>query len=203
MDIIGRKLTLKEFNEYVSTKNFGTIPPDRVVLHHTWRPTLKSWSGKLTIEALKKFYERKGWTAGPHLFIAPDGIWLFTDMYEVGIHAGEGNATYVGGKLVGYSIGIEVVGTYDKKLWSGIVKQMTLGVISSLQKTLKFKNEKIEFHRDYSTKTCPGSAITKSWVLNELHKYNDQSTPSEGEKEKIKKIIEAVDDIKTQLQSLL
>jgi len=61
-------------------------------------------------------YEAKGWKSGPHLFVAPEGVWLFTDIGEQGIHANSGNKG---------SIGIEMVGRYDDKIPSGTVWKNT------------------------------------------------------------------------------
>lgn len=165
MNPIKKRLSLEEFKEYVNKKDFGELPPTFLVLHHTWRPTVKSWNGKSSIDGLDKYYRGLGWQGnGPHLFIAEDGIWLFTDMYEVGIHAGVGNGTL----KTGYSIGIEVVGNYDNKVWSGETKKNTVGAIKVLMKTLKLDNDDIKFHRDYSSKSCPGNSITKDWVYKQL-----------------------------------
>jgi len=169
MKIVNKKLTLDEFRKYVKKKDFGSLPPTFLCLHHTWKPTEKDWNGQKTIDGLKRYYEGKGWSAGPHLFIAPDGIWLFTDMYDVGIHAGEGN----GSLKTGYSIGIEVVGNYDGAKWTGVIKEQTLGVIDCLLEKLKIPESKITFHSDFSSKTCPGAAIKKPWVIEQLHKYRD------------------------------
>jgi N-acetylmuramoyl-L-alanine amidase CwlA len=173
MNIINKKLSLNEFQDYVIKKDFGSYPPTFLVIHHTFSPIeddhdgkleAGEWNGQRTIDGLKRYYEGKGWSAGPHLFIADDGIWLFTDMYDVGIHAGEGNGTM----KTGYSIGIEVVGDYDKKIWDEETKTNTVGVIKTLLSRLKIPESKIMFHRDYSTKTCPGTAITKDWVIKQL-----------------------------------
>lgn len=169
MKIVNKKLSLKEFKEYVAKKDFGSKPPTFIVIHHTWKPTEKDWKGQLTISALKGYYEAKGWSAGPHIFIAPDGIWLFTDMYDVGIHAGDGN----GSLKDGYSIGIEVVGDYDGAKWSGKIKELSFGVIDILTKRLNIPYTKIMFHRDFSNKTCPGKAITKEWIIEKLYKMNE------------------------------
>jgi hypothetical protein len=164
MKIVNRKLSLAEFEEYVNKKDFGELPPTFMVIHHTWKPTVAQWQGQKSINGLKSYYEGKGWTAGPHLFIAEDGIWLFTDMYDVGIHTGAGN----GNLKDGYSIGIEVVGNYDNKVWSGKTKDNALGAINVLRKKLDIKRSLIKFHRDYSTKTCPGTAITQAWLSAEI-----------------------------------
>lgn len=170
MKVIGQCLDKIEFTKYVKDYSFGTIPPNRIVLHHTWKPTKVMWNGKHSIAGLKTYYEGKGWQTGPHLFIADDGIWLFTPFYDVGVHAGTGNATYkskfsdrrfngyIGVKGAGnwkwqlesYSIGIEMVGNYDSKRPSGKTWDNTLHVIKTLMEELKMPHDALKFHRDYT-----------------------------------------------------
>ncbi len=194
MQILRKKLTKSEFEAYVSAKNFGTVPPTKIVLHHTWRPTQESWSGIRTIDGLKRYYEGLGWSAGPHIFVADDGIWLFTDMSRVGIHAGSANATWLkngrkrGGyyvpnaKLIDYSIGIEVVGDYDEHVWEGATLDNALSCIITLKKKLGIITQDIAFHRDFSPKSCPGNAITRSWFEQTLANYesHNQIPPEQG-----------------------
>jgi len=160
MRIINKCLQLDEFKKYVDTYIFTRPVPNKLVIHHTYIPTKSQWNGQHSIDGLKRYYERKGWRAGPHLFVAEDGIWLFSPMNKMGIHAGSGNWR---------SIGIEVVGNYDTEKWSGKTKENALGVIKALTNKLKLNKEKIRFHRDYSKyKSCPGHAITKEWLYQEL-----------------------------------
>ena len=159
IQIINQRLDLHEFRNYADTYQFGAPPPDKLVIHHTWRPTRENWGGVHSIAGLKRYYEGKGWPAGPHLIIADDGIWLFSPMNKDGIHAG---------KLNHRSIGIEVVGDYDQEKWSGKTKENTLGAIRFLMKRLSIAKQNIFFHRDISSKTCPGKAITKEWLFTEL-----------------------------------
>jgi N-acetylmuramoyl-L-alanine amidase CwlA len=165
MNIINKNLSLEEFTKYIGNYNFGETIPKKIVIHHTWKPTKKDWNGVKTIEGLKKFYTSKGWSKGPHLFIAEDGIWLFSPMSLDGIHAGEGNTN---------SIGIEVVGDYDVEKWSGKTKDNAIGAIRSLMAKLNINTENVKFHNDYSTKSCPGHAITKEWLFRELNFYNQE-----------------------------
>lgn len=186
MLIVGKKLTEAEFLVYVQQKDFGTIRPQEIVLHHTWKPTLETWAGEKTIQALKTYYEGLGWNAGPHIFVAPDGIWLFTDMSRVGIHAGAGNAIWQrngqtlrgyyqpNATLVTYSIGVEVVGNYDEKIWPDDLKSRVLFVLSTLKTQLGITTNEITFHRDYSPKTCPGNMITRAWFEQQLTQYEHQ-----------------------------
>lgn len=166
MKILNKKLTLNDFKAYISSFNFAPLNPTKIVLHHTWRPTKDQWQGQKSINGIKSFYEGKGWSNGPHLFIAEDGIWLFTPMNKQGIHAGIGNTK---------SIGIEIVGDYDNEVWTGKTKENVLGVVKSLMDKLKITPENIMFHRDYSSKSCPGKAITKEWVLSQLSPEIDQA----------------------------
>ena len=182
MNIIGKVFTKEQFTEYVKGYDFGSIPPTKLVIHHTWKPTKDAWGGKRTLEGIKRYYEGKGWYAGPHIFVAEDGIWLFTPMNEVGIHAGKGNGSWKWSRKTPtwYSLGIEVVGDYDTRRWEGKTKENALHVIKTLRDTLEINNEDTTFHRDYSNKTCPGEAITKDWLFQELENMgrHSQGEPS-------------------------
>jgi len=173
MNIINKKLSLEEFKDYVRTFNFGRFVANKLVIHHTWRPTKDQWKGESSIKGLKSYYERKRWNAGPHIFIAEDGIWLFTPMNVKGIHAGVGNWR---------SIGIEVVGDYDTKKWSEKTKEHALGAITVLMDKLDLNTEVVKFHRDFSNKSCPGYAITKEWLFREINYYRKkEEVPEWGE----------------------
>ena len=167
MKIIKKKLTLEEFKSYVKDYNFGRYVANKLIIHHTWRPTKAQWNGEHSIDSLAAYYKRKGWVSGPHIFIAEDGIWLFTPMNVKGTHAGVGNWR---------SIGIEVVGDYDRKKWAGATKEYALGVIKILMERLKINTEMVKFHRDYSKKSCPGFSITKEWLFKELNFYKEKDT---------------------------
>ncbi len=162
MDILNKCLTSNQFRDYVKGYNFGSLPANKLVIHHTWKPTKESWAGEKSILGLKRYYEKKGWKVGPHLFVAEDGIWLFTPMRKDGIHAA---------KLNHRSIGIEIVGDYNTAKWSGKTKTNAFGVIKILLEGLNLTENDIYFHRDVSIKSCPGWAITKEWLFYELSEF--------------------------------
>lgn len=128
---VGKGYTRKEFQRYCAHYNFGPIPPDYVVLHHTAIPSTlaaryptgavwdadeagRNESGvydkrKRQLDALMRYYrDTKGWPAAPHLFIDDKWIWLMTPMYDVGVHAAQGNSYRDSSRKLHYSIGIEV-----------------------------------------------------------------------------------------------
>ncbi len=168
--MIGKLLSDADWLAYLESYAFGVIAPDRVVLHHTWVPTLGSWRGLSTMKGMQTYYRSKGWSAAPHIYVAPEGIWLFTPLDSVGIHAGTGNSGNWHGRLAWYSIGVEMVGDYDKVRPSGSVWQHTQVVVGSLLRRFgKTPEQALAFHRDFTdTKSCPGWAVTKPWVFGEV-----------------------------------
>lgn len=173
---INRRLTVDEWRQYVAGYSFGRLPPSRLVLHHTWSPTADQWRGLTSMRAIQRYYAGKGWTAGPHIFAAPDGIWLATPMREVGIHAGVGNGSLAQGW---YSIGLEMVGDFDRARPQGPVWQHALAVMGELSRRLSIAPRRlIAFHRDFtSTKSCPGWAVSKDWVWGSVEAYLSDAPP--------------------------
>jgi len=165
--IVERKFTPTEFSDYAKgLKLQGT--KKGIFLHHTYRPLVTDWKGIDTIRAMKRVYEetpwqdddglyRKGWLAGPHLFVGPDGIWVFWPLTKDGWHAG-------GVHNVG-TIGLEMVGDYDVFRPSGAVLENTLAALGILFRETGLPATGLRFHRDVSTKTCPGKAVTKEWII--------------------------------------
>jgi hypothetical protein len=169
---INRALSIAAWLDYVAKYDFGTISPSRLVLHHTYIPTVPQWSGLRSMLGIQRFYAGKGWTAAPHIFAGPDAIWLATPMKDVGIHAGTGNSGVSSGKFW-YSIGLETVGDYDRARPSGPVWDNVKAVIGGLSRRLGIApRQLISFHRDYTNqKSCPGWAVTKDWVIGEIEAW--------------------------------
>ncbi|NOK59135.1 MAG: N-acetylmuramoyl-L-alanine amidase [Chloroflexi bacterium AL-W] len=176
--MIGVGLTIGEWLEYVERYDFGPLPPTELVLHHTYIPNEKQWRGLTSMRGMQRFYAGKGWGSAPHIYVGPDQkIWLFTPMYNVGIHAGTGNSGRVNGKFW-YSVGIEMVGFFDDKRPSGAVWEGTKAVLGGLCRRLNIRPEEITFHRDYTNqKSCPGWAVTHDWVHSEVAQWLGQAVP--------------------------
>ncbi|PMP86917.1 MAG: N-acetylmuramoyl-L-alanine amidase [Roseiflexus castenholzii] len=173
--MIGRCLTIPQWLDYVARYQFGQLTPSKVVLHHTWRPTVQQWRGLASMQGMQRYYANKGWASAPHIYVAPDGIWLFTPMKDIGIHAGPGNGSLKAGW---YSIGVEMVGDYDRERPSGAVWEGTKAVLGGLSRRLNIPPATLlAFHRDYSKKSCPGWAVTKEWVLGEVNAWLNNAAP--------------------------
>src|SRR6266508_128579 len=175
---INHALSIPAWLDYVATYDLGPIAPSRIVLHHTWVPTVSKWDGLRSMQALQRFYAGKGCSAAPHMFVGPDAIWLATPMNDVGIHAGTGNSGYTNGKFW-YSIGCEMVGDYDHARPSGPVWENVKAVLGGLSRRLGIPpRQLISFHRDYTNqKSCPGWAVTKDWVFAEVEAWLNNRPP--------------------------
>ncbi|HJZ47998.1 MAG TPA: N-acetylmuramoyl-L-alanine amidase [Roseiflexaceae bacterium] len=204
---IGKGLTADEFSSYVQSYNFGTIPPDYVVLHHTANPcTLaasypagRAWDGGEDGMSAEQVYQKRQrgllnmrefyrinqqWDRGPHLYIDDRYIWLFTPMYEVGIHAKEGNSYHDANGQLHYSIGIEVIGYYEHTTWPEPVANMVGHAVAVLKRQLgsfdlSYKPgplhtpsahvHSIASHRDFNKPQCPGAAITEAYYCQVIN----------------------------------
>lgn len=163
MKIINKCFSKEEFEKYIGEKKV-VRKIDKIVLHHT-SDTLRQWKRReVSIGYYKRLYESKGWKAGPHLFVAPEGIYLFTDMNIQGIHANSGNRG---------SVGVEMIGNYDKALPFGKIWSNTKEVLMILLNKFNLELKNIHFHREYnSKKSCPGRAITKKWIRRQFGTIN-------------------------------
>jgi len=194
---LGQPLTAEEFGAYVEAYNFGSIPPDYLVFHHTAIPGA-SWArmpGReasdwdrgeaglsetqikakrmAQLDGIMRYYrDTLGWSAGPHLFVDNKWVWLFTPMYEVGIHAAQGNS-YRDRRGLHYSIGLEVIGYYEATRWPPAVEELVGHVVATLQRRLgTFQLEYrpwaggLSAHRDYNKPSCPGLQITPDYYVN-------------------------------------
>ncbi len=168
--MIGACLTIEDWKSYIHDYSWGNLRPTRLVLHHTYRPTIGQWRGLRSMRGMQRFYATKGWSAAPHVYAAPDGIWLFTPLRDIGVHAGSGNGSRDAGW---YSIGLEMVGDFDDQQPSGAVWDNALAVMGGLSIALNIPpSQLISFHRDYTNqKSCPGQAITKEWVWAEVERW--------------------------------
>jgi N-acetylmuramoyl-L-alanine amidase CwlA len=173
-----RRLSVGEWLDYVASYAFGSVAPSRVVVHHTYIPDIPQWRGLASMRALQRYYAGLGWRAAPHIFVGPDAIWLATPMREVGIHAGTGNSGFVGGRFW-YSIGVEMVGSYDRTRPSGPVWEQTKAVVGGLARRLDIPPRRlVSIHRDYtSEKSCPGWAVSREWIWAEVEGWLASTRP--------------------------
>lgn len=148
-----------------------------ITIHHSLIPTRAQWRGFATMEGTKQFYINKGWSAGPHLFLAADvphasdaGIWAGTPLAVSGIHAGGCNPDH---------IGIEVVGNYDVEPWPTAVSDLVYGVVLDLMHWADIAPADVLGHCEcLPNKSCPGTKIDMNAVRAELARRLNGAPPA-------------------------
>ncbi len=172
--------TSEEFLKYCESIKLKDWKPTGVVIHNTAMPTLKmvqdyitskKWTFEQLIDNWWVRYIKSGWSAGPHLFVMPDKIWVATPLTVKGTHSPSFNAKYYG---------IEIVGDYSTETFTPEHRATVLVAIQGLYKILGVKptDANFKFHGEdtrTSHKLCPGKAIhPKSGWITELNSTKEK-----------------------------
>jgi len=165
MEIVGKSFGIEQFANYVAKLDLSTFKPELIVVHHTSAPSLAQRPNGILpahIPNLRDYYEKLGWSAGPHLFVDDQQIWVFSPMTRRGVHAVSFNRN---------SWGLEMLGDYDSedpKSGRGLaVMRNAAFAIRAMMVKLGKNSDCIRFHRDdpKTQKTCPGKKINKDWFI--------------------------------------
>ncbi|PPQ39383.1 N-acetylmuramoyl-L-alanine amidase [Rhodoblastus acidophilus] len=141
--------------------------PSAITVHNTAEPNIKQWAkaglgiagGTQRVKNLNAYYKTKGWHSGPHLFVAPDFIWLACDLEADGVHASCFNKT---------SIGVEMVGDYATEAFDAgdgaKVRDNAVAAIAAICRALNIAPTAIRFHREClrDHHDCPGKLVDKT-----------------------------------------
>ena len=159
--IDGRGVTVTELRHIIENMTFRTWRPSGGVLHCTGAPNLKQaleTAPEIRINNLEHFFKvERGWPSGPHAFVWPDKIWLFTPLNTRGTHSPSWNGT---------RFGVEMMGDYnvdDDDAGDGLkVKNNAAALFGMMYARLGLDPDNIKMHRDdpeTTHKACPGSDI--------------------------------------------
>lgn len=155
--MLGIQTDEKGLREYLEKeKPFAEIR--QIILHHTYRPTTEQYKGLATIQGIWQYHTKTcGWSdIGYHLLVGPEGaIWLGRPIDREGAHAKGQN---------GDSIGLSMIGDFDDEKLGEKQRLATTAALRALLERYELSANAINFHRDYSRKTCPGSKINKQEV---------------------------------------
>lgn len=164
--IVGEGFTPAAFDAYVRQLAFGAWRPSFVVLHNTEVPRFSDWHrvpGKRRMEGLARYYrDDQGWSAGPHLFVADDLIWVFTPLTTSGVHSPSWN---------GISWGVEMVGDYRAELLDRRVRDNTVHALATLHSVLGLDPQKLRLHKEDPGTThrgCPGPRVDKADIVRRV-----------------------------------
>ncbi|HLJ26405.1 MAG TPA: peptidoglycan recognition family protein [Candidatus Angelobacter sp.] len=172
--IVGQGFTGADFQNYASTIQFDLWRPQFVVVHNTQLPKLSDWhkkSGESHMQELQKYYrDVQHWSAGPHLFVADDLIWVFTPLNTPGVHSPSWNAI---------SWGVEIVGDYDLEPLSDGTRENAVTALSALHALAGLDPQGLHIHKEdpkTTHKYCPGKNIVKADFITWITERLDQNS---------------------------
>lgn len=160
--IVGTSFSPGAFQNYVDTVAFDSWRPQFVVLHNTGAPNLADWhcvSGETRMRNLESYYrDTQHWSAGPHLFVADDLIWVFTPLNTSGVHSPSWNSI---------SWGVEMVGDFASEAFTGSVKDNAIAALATLHAALGLDPATLKLHKEdpLTTHDCPGKNVSKPDVI--------------------------------------
>jgi hypothetical protein len=158
--------TVAAFSEYLKD-----IPRPswckRLTNHNTYIPNESQWRGFASMDAMKATYIGKGWSAGPHLYLAAEsprqedtGIWQMTLLSHPGVHAGPCNVD---------ALGIENVGDFDARPPSPAQYRLLLDVNRTILRQWGLTPDSVNVHRECMPgRTCPGQYLDPNKLRTDL-----------------------------------
>lgn len=191
--IVGRFVDLAGFQAHVDALKFDGWTPAFVVVHNTSAPTLANYAewrahpdkhGNWTPEQwgrnLASYYQGQGWSAGPHAFVCPDGILLFTPFTTPGVHSPSWNPR---------TWGVETVGEFESEQFDNGVADNLIGALAILHARVgldpadyKFGTRGLHFHKEdpeTTHKNCPGRNMNKAALVLAVSERMKAASPGD------------------------
>jgi len=174
--IVGKGFTSEDFATYAMGLTFSAWRPQFVVLHNTAAPKLSQWhsvSGEQRMKNLEDFYQNtQKWSAGPHLFVADDLIWVFTPLTTSGVHSPSWNTV---------AWGVEMVGDYSVESFDTYVRDNAVSSLATLHALLGLDPATLRLHKeDPNTRhDCPGKNVDKGDMIHRIVVHLQQQQAGE------------------------
>jgi len=163
------QLTREEFADLLARFPFQR-QIDSVHMHHTWQPRQRDFRGVETIIGMWRFHTTPTSRGGrgfsdiaQHISIAPDGtIWTGRDWNRP-----PASAVGFNGKSSVGPFMFEIIGNFDQgqERLEGAQLETVLDVIALVQQNFGLATETLRFHRQMSTKSCPGSSVDRGLIM--------------------------------------
>lgn len=181
-----RQYSVAAFREYLRGYRERGAVIKCSFLHHTWKPTAAQYRGKSTILGIRRAHLARGFSdIACNAYACPDETVFNARPPSVGNCAcqypDEGSSTWPkalrdlsGGSkrwMNAYGFGLETIGNFDSEdPAQSVAMHTSLDVLAAVHDLWSIPVAHCFFHRDVSTKTCPGERVTKTWVHAELRK---------------------------------
>jgi hypothetical protein len=193
MNIVGKFVDLAGFAAHVEGLVFTGWTPQFTVVHNTSAPTLANyadwrahperhgnWTPEQWLKNLAGYYSGLHWSSGPHAFVCPDGVGLFTPFTQRGTHSPAWNAI---------TWGIETVGEFEIESFADPSRANLIAVLGILHARIglnpadyKFGVRGIHFHKEdpiTTHKSCPGRHMVKPELVAGVVAYMQAAHPGD------------------------
>jgi len=135
--------------------------------HNTYIPNEHQWRGVASVKSCMQTYIGKGWSAGPHLFLAAEapnpadrGIFQLTPLARPGVHAGACNDDH---------LGVENVGDFDARPPSAKQYDLLIAVNRAIMQRWMFTPDLVNVHKECMPgRTCPGRHLDPNRLRSDL-----------------------------------
>lgn len=179
--IVGKFVDVAGLQSHVDGLVFTGWTPQFVVVHNTSAPDLATyagwrahperhgnWTPEQWARNLESYYQGQHppWSGGPHAFVCPDGILLFTPLTTPGTHSPAWNSR---------TWGIETVGEFMRDPFDNGTRDNLVATLATLHARLglhpgdyKFGVRGIHFHKEdpvTTHKSCPGDHMVKAELV--------------------------------------
>ncbi|WP_017754664.1 peptidoglycan recognition protein family protein [Calidifontibacillus oryziterrae] len=170
-----KSYTLLQFQSFIQSISINR-KITHIQIHHTWKPRKIDYRGEATIVGMWRYHtQTRGWhDIGQHFSVAPDGlIWDGRSL--------ESDPAGISGHNKG-GVMFEIIGNFDKgeEQLEGKQLEAIIGAVRLIISKFNLKLDNIIFHREYSSKTCPGTGITKDWFLEQVKAGRASLPDSQG-----------------------
>ena len=160
-----KKISLNDLFIQLDSIDYGMFQ-----IHHTWKPEHSDFNGKnhMSLQNGMRNYhvDTNGWAdIGQHITVFPDGVIVTGrnfDKMPVGISSHNKGAFMM-----------EMIGNFD--IGNDKLEDEQLKTVMLLTNYFIKRGIEIVFHRDYSTKSCPGSSIKKDTFMKVAKEINNIS----------------------------
>jgi hypothetical protein len=168
------ELSLDAFVEMLELVHW-TRRIDAVHLHHTFRPNHTQFAARPPIDAIEGMFRfhttpqpsGRGFSdIAQHATLDPRGV-LWTGRNW---NTAPASATGFNGNSVVGPFMIEMIGDFDsgKDPFDGEQRRVAIAAVAAIQKRFGLPPNAIRFHRQMSSKTCPGTSIDLDALVAEL-----------------------------------
>jgi len=182
-----RQHTVAEFADYLRDWRERGAVLKATFLHHTWSPAASDYQGIETVRSIQRYHvHARGYSdIACHAYTAPDGT-----VYNARPPSTNNCACQAPEKPVSawpealrrisggqrdwpnaYGFGIETIGNFDAEdPTQSVAMKTSLDVLAEEHRLWGIPVERCFFHRDVSSKSCPGNRVSREWVHAELRK---------------------------------